>query len=382
MLPDLNLALFFTKDVSLAAWDGVGSLDRELALYRRLQSRGVNVTFITYGDASELQYQERIPGITICCNRWNLPQRWYERLIPFLHRKELRQASVIKTNQTPGAEIALAAGLWWKKPFLARCGYMWSKNLILEYGPDSNQASEALSIEKAVFNGAGRIAVTTGAMRDSIVDRFPSLAGRVAVIPNYVDTEVFKPFVRSNPQRPLLCFVGRLEHEKNLPSLLEAVDGLDLDLQIIGQGSLHDRLACTRVEKARVRLLGSVPNHRLADHFNRCTLFVLPSLFEGHPKVLLEAMACGAPVLGTDVTGINEVVSHGHTGWLCDTDPGSIRAAIVELLADAALREKLGANAAQYIAQNLSLDRIVELELECYCEAIGGKRAFVEAGHV
>ncbi len=381
MPPDLNLALFFTRGVSLAVWDGVGSLDRELALYRRLQSRGVKVTFITYGDASELQYQKRIPGITICCNRWNLPQRWYERLIPFLHRKELRQASVIKTNQTPGADIALAAGRLWKKPFLARCGYMWSKNLILTHGPDSRQANEALAIEKAVFNGADRIAVTTGTMCDSIVDRFPSLAGKVAVIPNYVDTEVFKPFGCSKPQRPLLCFVGRLEYEKNLPALLAAVDGLDVDLQIIGQGSLRDQLTGTWVQKAQVRLLGSVPNHRLADHFNRCTLFVLPSLFEGHPKVLLEAMACGAPVLCTDVTGINEVVTHGHNGWLCDTDPGSIRAAIVELLADAALREKLGANAAQYIGQNLSLDRIVERELECYCAAIEGRRSVVEEGH-
>jgi len=381
MPPELNLVLFFTRGISLRTWDAVGSFDRELALYRRLQSRGVDVTFVTYGDSSELSYRERIPGITICCNRWNLPQRFYERLIPFLHRKELRRACVVKTNQVPGADIALAAARLWKKPFLARCGYMWSKNLILEHGCGSLQAAEALCVEDKAFNGADRIAVTTGAMRDSIVDRFPPLAGRVSVIPNYVDTEVFKPFGHSSPQRPLLCFVGRLEHEKNLPALLAAVDGLDLDLQIIGQGSLHDQLAGTRVEKAQVRLLGSAPNHRLADHFNRCTLFVLPSLFEGHPKVLLEAMACGAPVLGTDVTGINEVVSHGHTGWLCDTDPGSIRAAIVELLADAALREKLGANAAQYIAQNLSLDRIVERELECYCEAIEGGQAVAEASH-
>lgn len=365
----ISLVLVFTRGVSLRTWDQLGSFEREVALYRRLQSQGVTVAFVTYGDQSEQRYQERIPGIQICCNRWNLPQRWYERLIPLLHGKVLQGCDVVKSNQTCGADIALAAARRWKKAFLARCGYMWSKNLIIEHGAHAKCSLESLAIEEKVFLAADRIAVTTHAMRSCLEHRFPALREKIAVIPNYVDTRFFLPVGSSDEERPLLCFVGRLEKEKNLLALIRAVAGLDLDLEIIGQGSLRDELACC-AKTSRVRLVGMVPNHLLSKSFNRCTLFVLPSLYEGHPKALLEAMACGVPVLGTDVTGINEVISHGVNGWLCKPDAAAIRSAIVELLADVSLRKRLGKNAASYVREHLTLDRVVEYELESYREAI------------
>ena len=64
----------------------------------------------------------------------------------------------------------------------------------------------------------------------------------------------------------------------------------------------------------------------------KSTIFVLPSFYEGHPKALLEAMSCGAPVLGADSPGIRELIRHGNTGYLCGTDLRSIRVALEELL--------------------------------------------------
>jgi glycosyltransferase involved in cell wall biosynthesis len=363
---DLSVVLFFTRGVSLRVWDETGMFEREVALYRRLQLLGVNVTFVTYGDGTDLDYQNRIPDISICCNRWNLPDWLYAKLIPWLHRKALKTVDLVKTNQTCGADIALAAARHWKKPLLARCGYMWSKNAALKHGGDSEYALESLAVENKVFCAADFIAVTTGSMRSCIQERFPGLERKVTVIPNYVDTELFTPARYKAMTRPRLCYVGRLDQEKNLEALIAAVLGLEIELEIIGCGTLHDKLATIIAGNSQIRLVGMVPNNRLPDHFRRCALFILPSLYEGHPKALLEAMACGVPVIGTDVSGINEVINHGQTGWLCKPDADSIREAIQKVLADNALQERLGSNASRYVVENFALERIVEMELDIY----------------
>ncbi len=362
----LSMVLFFTRGVSLREWDDTGLFEREVALYRRLQSFGVKVTFITYGDGSDLDYQNRIPGIGICCNSWNLPEWLYVKLIPWLHRKALQAADLVKTNQTYGADVALAAARQWRKPLLARCGYMWSKNVILEQGCNSRLALESLAVEEKVFSGADLIAVTTSSMRANIIGRFSQLEQKIVVIPNYVDMELFTPVRNETLTKTRLCYVGRLEREKNLEALIVAICGLDVDLEIIGCGTLYDKLASLVSGNSQIRLAGMVPNNQLPDHFRTSSLFILPSLYEGHPKALLEAMSCGLPVIGTDVSGINEVIIHGQTGWLCKPDTDSIRKAIEDVLADTTMQQKLGGNAFRHIRENYSLERIVRMELDTY----------------
>ena len=104
-------------------------------------------------------------------------------------------------------------------------------------------------------------------------------------------------------------------------------------------------------------------NHELPDILNNADLYVHPSLYEGHPKALLEAMACGLPVVATDVPGTREVISHGETGFLCGTSASEIRQALVEVLDNQELRARMGANAAKFVQKNASLDHVLELEI-------------------
>jgi len=239
---------------------------------------------------------------------------------------------------------------------------MWSQNAAREQGHDSEAAVHAREVEAKVFRGADRVVVTTPAMRSDVLERVPDAASKVAVIPNYVDTEVFQPVIEARDDSTII-FVGRIAPEKNLPALLEAIQSLQVSLTLIGEGKIRPELQ-RRFEtlNGRIDWEGNVANSSLPAYLNRAGLFILPSLYEGHPKALIEAMACGLPVIGADSPGIRELIRHRETGYLCRGDATSIRSAIQDLLAHPDLCDRMGRNARAYILGNFSLDRIVESE--------------------
>jgi len=359
------LALFFTRGMALAGWRAAGILDRELALYDALRSRGAHVTLVTYGgpgDASALPSASS--GMRVLCNRWRLPLPLYARLLPLLHRRALRRADVFKSNQTNGAEVALRAARSLHRPLVARCGYMWSEFESRQHGAESRQARHARDVEQHVFSAAQRVVVTTDAMCADVETRVPGARGRVDVIPNYVDTQRLRPRPELRREREIV-FVGRLTEQKNIDALLDAVSALDAHLTVVGQGPLQAALERRARELGcTVTWLGAVEHARLAELYNRGQVFVLPSRYEGHPKTLLEAMACGLPVVGARVPGIEELLRDGVDGILCAPEPGPLRAALASLLGDAALRERLGAAARRRVLEHFSLERVVGLELD------------------
>jgi glycosyltransferase involved in cell wall biosynthesis len=147
------------------------------------------------------------------------------------------------------------------------------------------------------------------------------------------------------------------------------VAGLDVDLWLVGSGpSREDLRRQAEACGARVRFLGTRRNAELPAILAECAAFVLPSRVEGHPKALIEAMACGRAVVGSDVPGIRDVIVPRETGLLCGTSPESIRAALRELLADAALRARLGAAARAWALAHVSLEGAVEAELDLLSE--------------
>ncbi len=365
----IHLVLFFTRGVSLQSWKDAGILERELALYRRLMGRGVRVSLVTYGDGSERKFAERIPGISILCNDRRLPQAVYAFFLPLLHGAALNGATVFKTNQLDGADVAIRAAVYWRKPLIARCGYMRSFILEKELGASSPTARLMRRQEDRAFETARKIVVTTAALRDDVVTRVPTAEEKTVVIPNYVDTSLFQPVDRDETSGGIL-FVGRLSPEKNLRALLDAIRPLDVNLTIVGEGSLRTALEERSADMAsRIRWRGIVPNAELPKHMDKAALYVQPSLYEGHPKTLIEAMACGLPVIGGDSPGIRDLIRHGETGWLCGTDPAGIREAIQTLMSRPDLRKQLGENARRHALDHFSLDRVVDLELSVLSEA-------------
>lgn len=331
--------------------------DREIAIYRALQAKNVQTHFITHGLADDLAYQTRIPDIKIYPNKKGRSPERYEAWLPFLHARPLLQSDVIKTNQMNGAEVALRAAQIFRKPLIARCGYLWSEFAALEH--DAAFTQKVIDIENRVFQAARQIIVTTPMMRDSIAKRLPQVESKMNVIPNFVETDRFAPM--NLPLQVDLIFIGRLHPQKNIESLLAALQPLDVSLQIIGAGGLENELKA-KFHNSRVEWRGNMPNSEIPTQINQAKIFILPSHYEGHPKTLIEAMACGKAVIGGNSPGIREVIQHGKTGWLCETDAGSLRAAIQHLLQNPALCTELGKNARQYALENYALDKVVEME--------------------
>jgi len=358
----MHVTLFFTRNTALKNWDSVGMLDREVALYRKYIEAGVRVSFVTYGRKDRRLYQDRLEGIEILCNEQRLPPALYAAMIPMLHASTLKKTDVVKSNQTPGALTALRSARLHKKPMLARCGYMHSEFIEKEHGAGSPLARKALDEELKLFSRASAIEVTTPMMQQSIVGRIPAARPKINVVPNYVDTDLFAP--REAERDIDLLFIGRLTPQKNLFAMLEALHGLKMKTVIIGKGALEEQLK-KRAEELGLDIhwAGNVPNPELPGYLNRSKLFVLPSNYEGHPKTLIEAMAAGLPVIGSNVPGIREVVTHLKNGWLTSTEPASTREALLELSASASIRAHLAKNARHFAVENYSLDHIAQREL-------------------
>ena len=367
----MRLVVFFSRGMSLDGWRRAGILDREMALYGRLLPHLHHLAFVTYGGPADVDIARQFPGLEVLTNRWNLPSNLYSVAAPFLHWRALDAATVFKTNQINGAWAAVIAKRRYRKALLVRCGFLWS-DFVARLHPDSWRQRAAVRLERTAFQAADAAIVAAAADRETILTRYNLSARRVHVIPNYVDTALFAPQQGIERRQGQVLFIGRLEDQKNVDSLIDAVDGLPgVTLAIVGDGLHRARLQdIVAQRRLGVTFMGAQPHGELPRLLGECSVFVLPSFYEGNPKSLVEAMACGVPVVGTRVPGIREIIVHGENGYLCGTSAGEIREALQAVLSDADLRARMADRAVAYVRENCSLTHAVDRELAVLRSAV------------
>lgn len=370
-LKKLHLILYFTDGMSLQDWASVGMLDREVGHYLALLPYVSKITFVTYGDAQDLTYSDALGGIEVVCNRWGFSPRIYKFIISWVYPLFWQKPWVAKSNQMYGAPVGLAAAKRFGQKFLARAGYLPSNIMIWFDGEAAPKTQQILEMEHKAFFEADACMVTVESMRETLVERYGVAREKIRVIPNAIDIETFRVIDEIESQPKHIYFVGRLREEKNVQAIIEAVEGLDVVLHIIGNGDWRTELeALVEEKKLPVKFLGNIPNHKLPEYLNRGDIFVLASHLEHHPKALLEAMACGRAVVGTNVMGINDIIRHEENGLLCEVDALSIRNALERLLHDVDLRKRLGVNARAYVVEHCAHERVTSLELALLKELI------------
>ena len=182
----------------------------------------------------------------------------------------------------------------------------------------------------------------------------------------YVDTDRFRPATPYEDRDEVVGFVGRLDEEKGIRTLAAVAERLPpgVTFRFVGDGDLRpwlERELADEIAVGSVEVVGWVDHDEVPDELTRLRLLVMPSEpTEGLPTTILEAMACGTPVLSTPVAGVPDVVTPGETGFLLDeTDPDSIADAIVSSLE----REDLPAmsrNGRELVERRYSFDAAVD----------------------
>ena len=375
----MKLVLFFTRGISLKIWLDKGLFDREKLIYEEHLKRGnlQKVYWITYGTkdgeiANELKHVGRLhKDIEILSMPKVFDSKFgkivYSFLIPLIHRKILRQVDILKTNQMDGSWSAVITKWIYKKPLVVRTGYTWSQ---LE--EKLNRKSQVVIwiiklMEKFSYKYADVAIIASKHDKDYVTNNYNPK--EIKVIYNYIDLGQFRPVITLKGYPNKVVYVGRLSNEKNLFNLIKAIAKLDLTLDIYGSRELEGELK-KEAERlnAKVNFCGVIPNKDLPGVLNKYKYFILPSYFEGMPKSLLEAMACGLLCIGTNVEGINEVIEDGKTGILAySTDAQALTEALKRAITlDDRTYTKISENARGLIEEKFSLPSCVEKEREIF----------------
>jgi glycosyltransferase involved in cell wall biosynthesis len=329
------LSLFFTRNVSLENWISQGLFDREKLIYEEhIKDNNLEkVYWFTYGSndhrlSEELKKENRLhENIEIfeMPKFFNIPKIgsfFYSFILPFYYKKALQKSDVIKSNQMDGSWSAVISKWLYKKILIIRTGYTLSQ---LEFSKNNNSLRYRYykRIERFVYKYCDTAIVTSEHNKKYLLDNKLISDGKINIITNFIDTNLFKPLNLKRFQNKIL-YVGRLNKEKNLFNLIEVISKTDLILDIYGQGDLEKELKkLVKEKKVSVNFMGTISNKELVYVYNQYEYYILPSYFEGMPKTLLEAMACGCVCVGTNVNGINEVIESKINGYLSDDTSSS-----------------------------------------------------------
>lgn len=244
--------------------------------------------------------------------------------------------------------------------------------------PSEKSRKSEYWLEKQAILRADALTAPTRAVVDLTNTWLSLQSSRMWVVPNPVNTKTFTPSEGRKEMEVL--YVGRLERLKGVQTLIEALpcilrqrsvvtfrfmgsDGIDADGL-----SWRERIleAIPMCERARLHF-EHVSRNALVHYYRRAAMCVSPSIWENCPYSLLEAMACGTPVVATLAGGVPELVEDGVSGLLVPTeDAPSLSNAICELLEDRERREEMGRNARRRVEELFSAVHLIPKMLQVY----------------
>ncbi|MGI6259085.1 MAG: glycosyltransferase family 4 protein [Anaerolineaceae bacterium] len=371
----LKLTLFFTYDYSLKTWKDAGLFKRDMLLYEKLAEKGVETTFITYGAEDEKSLVAGNRAFTVGNKPEWMSSKVYRSLVWLIHAGRLRSCQVIKTHQVQGAIAGVLASKIWRKPLLARCGYLKSVFAQLE-GESEEQRRAYEREEQLAFRHARLVCVPSQAEAEYAAGQYGLPLDKFRICPNWIDTELFSPFARSH-QKFTIIYLARFVEKKAPLDFLKAIVGID-DIRVImiGRGPQLDEVkAFVAKHRLPVETLEGMANELLPQYFNQGDLYVLPTHHEGgSPKTLLEAMSCALPVISTDGFGVNEVFSDGVEGKKVKFgDVEGLREAILWMREHPDEAKEMGKRGRQRVIEHYSIEKALERELLILEELTGEK---------
>lgn len=290
------------------------------------------------------------------------------------HRPDIVQSHGARTNL-----YATLAGRWARVPIIVCTIH----NSLYDYPISSIRRSLYLLGERLTFALSDRTICVADALAHDLTKRSGRDPRKIQVIRNGVDLEAFDPKTvdGSTVRRefglekdiPLIGIVGRMTPQKGHMDLLTALVQIKavvptVKVLIVGDGPLRAELVqFTRSRSLEDRCIFAGMREDIPAIIGALDVVALPSLSEGLPFVLLEAMAMGKPVVATRINGVREVVEDGVTALLIPPrEPAMLAGAISALLINQELRSRLAAAARQLVERRFSLDRMIQEVMALY----------------
>ncbi len=248
-------------------------------------------------------------------------------------------------------------------------------------------------VERTAYESADAIIAVSDGMRADVLDCYPSLdPARVRVVRNGIDSTAYHPVTETDalahygvdPSRPTVVFVGRITRQKGVGHLIAAAHEIDPSAQLVLCAGAPDTPEIAEETAAAVAALAAsrdgvfwiqkmLQPAEVRQFLSHATVFVCPSVYEPLGIVNLEAMACGAAVVASDVGGIPEVVVDGTTGLLVHYSPSDestfrvgLTSAINSLLSDPARARAMGAAGRERAVADFSWSAMAEQTVEVY----------------
>lgn len=223
--------------------------------------------------------------------------------------------------------------------------------------------------ERRTFDAADRVVAVSEATRASMRDVFPDVDP--LVIPNGVDADFFTPpparETDRSPRPSRLLFVGNLSRRKGADLLPEMMRLLGPGFELLYTSGLRAKSA---LQAPNSKGLGKLDRPGVRQALRSADIFLFPTRLEGFPLSVLEAMACGLPVVGSNVSSMPEVVEDGVNGLLCDLDPTDLAQAVASLAADGERCRQMGIASRTRVVEQFSMKSTVEKYLSVFEEVI------------
>jgi glycosyltransferase involved in cell wall biosynthesis len=361
-----EMLLVFTQGVGLRTWFDAGFASREIDYYRDIADALGGVSFLTYdkSDPLEIDALPDLAQIRVEHNDRSLDRRFFSLLAPLLKYRSFRSVDVIKTTQHRGAWTALLLKWLLRKPMLARCGYIWS--LFEQRAGASNLRNRMIRfLEGFVLRRADAIAVPDEFSVDYLSKLHGISEAKFTVLPNFVDTEQFVPGEESARSKSKFLFIGRLESDQKRPMLAVrgAAQVTEGTLDIVGDGPELEEITQVADGIDNVQLLGRLSHFEISKMMGSALGLIIPSRYEGNPKVVIEALSAGLPVIATKSQGLTEIVEDGVNGLLVDPDPESIAQAMRTFMDDPGLWLEMSKNARKIALAKYSRASVLDREI-------------------
>ncbi len=348
----MNLGVFLSIGETFADFKSKGQYELILDFHLKNYSRHFEKVFVfSYGNEAF----SPLPNVFVLPNTLRLHRYVYSLMLPFFYKDTIASCHVLRGLQLTSGIPSLISHLFFKIPYILYYGYDYKAFAEIE-GKDYLSYFYGL-ISTPILMGARRIIVTSRHIQSTLSKAEQQ---KTTLIPNGVDTSLFKYKLPTNSKR--ILFIGRFEKQKNLTLLISALGNLlkyKFTLVLVGKGTLENQLL-KQAKKQNVDLVLHSPiSHReLPAVFHEAGIFILPSLIEGQPKVLLEAMSSGVPVVASNIEAHQEIIKSRLNGILFDPTVKSLTRAIVDLMGNPKLYKSISRNARKIIEINFEKEML------------------------